>query len=128
MRTSAYRGVTLHRHTMRWEAHVWLRTEGPRDGLPRGRQVYVGGYRDELTAARAYDLASLKLRPEANAERNFPPSTYAEFEPAMRAATQEAWILFLRRGLTGWPARAPDPPEEPLWTPPVMAEAPIIFR
>ncbi|OAY71274.1 AP2-like ethylene-responsive transcription factor AIL5 [Ananas comosus] len=56
-RTSIYRGVTRHRWTGRYEAHLWdnsCRREGQ---SRKGRQ---GGYDKEEKAARAYDLAALK--------------------------------------------------------------------
>ncbi|KAL0290680.1 UNVERIFIED_CONTAM: AP2-like ethylene-responsive transcription factor PLT1 [Sesamum calycinum] len=56
-RTSIYRGVTRHRWTGRYEAHLWdnsCRREGQ---TRKGRQ---GGYDKEEKAARAYDLAALK--------------------------------------------------------------------
>ncbi|MCE3050034.1 hypothetical protein HAX54_046351 [Datura stramonium] len=57
-RTSIYRGVTRHRWTGRYEAHLWdnsCRREGQ---ARKGRQG--SGYDKEEKAARAYDLAALK--------------------------------------------------------------------
>ena len=34
-------------------------------GRARGRQVYLGGYANELTAAHAYDLAAIKFWSES---------------------------------------------------------------
>ena len=47
-RTSQYRGITRHRWTGRYEAHLWdnnCRKEGQ---TRNGRQVYLGGYEKEF--------------------------------------------------------------------------------
>ena len=53
-RSSKYRGVTKHRRSGRWEAHIWVKD--------LGRQVYLGGYEHEEHAAEAYDVAALKCK------------------------------------------------------------------
>ncbi|KAK6136375.1 hypothetical protein DH2020_029865 [Rehmannia glutinosa] len=73
-RTSIYRGVTRHRWTGRYEAHLWdnsCRREGQ---TRKGRQ---GGYDKEEKAARAYDLAALKYW-GTTTTTNFPVSTQEE--------------------------------------------------
>lgn len=47
--SSVYRGVTRHRRTGRWEAHI--RVKMPE--APRGRQIYLGGFEKEDLAAEA---------------------------------------------------------------------------
>ena len=49
-----FRGVTKHRRSGRWEAHIWVRETG--------KQVYLGGYELEEHAAEAYDVAALKCK------------------------------------------------------------------
>ena len=43
--SSAFRGVTLHRRTKRWESHIWVRETG--------KQLYLGGFDFERAAAEA---------------------------------------------------------------------------
>ena len=49
---SGVQGVTKHRRSGRWEAHVWVREDG--------KQAYLGGYSTEEEAAEAHDVAALK--------------------------------------------------------------------
>ncbi|PKA54243.1 AP2-like ethylene-responsive transcription factor ANT [Apostasia shenzhenica] len=69
-RTSQYRGVTRHRWTGRYEAHLWDNSCKKEGQTRKGRQVYLGGYDMEEKAARAYDLAALKY---------WGPSTHINF-------------------------------------------------
>ncbi|XP_039059179.1 AP2-like ethylene-responsive transcription factor PLT1 isoform X2 [Hibiscus syriacus] len=64
VRSSIYRGVC--RHNERYEAFLWDNDQGQKP-----RTVYIGGYDDEESAARAYDLAALKLWGKS-ANLNFP--------------------------------------------------------
>ncbi|CAN8256714.1 unnamed protein product [Cochlearia groenlandica] len=97
-RTSIYRGVTRHRWTRRYEAHLWdnsCRREGQ---ARKGRQ---GGYDKEDKAARAYDLAALKYW-NATATTNFPITNYANEIEEMKHMTKQEFIASLRRKSSGF--------------------------
>ncbi|KAB2061576.1 hypothetical protein ES319_A10G094700v1 [Gossypium barbadense] len=100
-RTSIYRGVTRHRWTGRYEAHLWdnsCRREGQ---ARKGRQVYLGGYDKEEKAARAYDLAALKYW-GPTATTNFPILDYSKELEEMKHATKQEFIASLRRKSSGF--------------------------
>ncbi|KAL1569694.1 hypothetical protein AAHA92_01140 [Salvia divinorum] len=95
-RTSIYRGVTRHRWTGRYEAHLWdnsCRREGQ---ARKGRQ---GGYDKEDKAARAYDLAALKYW-GPTATTNFPMSNYTKEVEDMKHMTKQEFIASLRSGFS----------------------------
>ncbi|XVF17373.1 hypothetical protein REPUB_Repub10bG0115900 [Reevesia pubescens] len=97
-RTSIYRGVTRHRWTGRYEAHLWdnsCRREGQ---ARKGRQ---GGYDKEEKAARSYDLAALKYW-GPTATTNFPISNYSKELEEMKHATKLEFIASLRRKSSGF--------------------------
>ncbi|PIN05867.1 hypothetical protein CDL12_21595 [Handroanthus impetiginosus] len=97
-RTSIYRGVTRHRWTGRYEAHLWdnsCRREGQ---ARKGRQ---GGYDKEDKAARAYDLAALKYW-GPTATTNFPISNYTKELEEMKHVTKQEFIASLRRKSSGF--------------------------
>ncbi|XP_073357237.1 AP2-like ethylene-responsive transcription factor At1g16060 isoform X1 [Aegilops tauschii subsp. strangulata] len=96
-RTSAYRGVTRHRWTGRFEAHLWDKntwTEPQRK--KKGRQVYLGAYGGEEAAARAYDLAALKYWGRGTV-LNFSLSSYDQELKEMEEQSREEYIGSLRR-------------------------------
>ncbi|KAL4569262.1 hypothetical protein LXL04_024898 [Taraxacum kok-saghyz] len=127
-RTSIYRGVTRHRWTGRYEAHLWdnsCRREGQ---ARKGRQANVlflafcmelaicalgyflqciwfgklsGGYDKEDKAARAYDLAALKYW-GPTATTNFPVASYATEVEEMKSSTKQEFIASLRRKSSGF--------------------------
>ncbi|XP_078443969.1 AP2-like ethylene-responsive transcription factor AIL5 [Wolffia australiana] len=100
-RTSVYRGVTRHRWTGRYEAHLWdnsCRREGQ---SRKGRQVYLGGYDKEEKAARAYDLAALKYWGPSTTI-NFPVSNYEKELEEMKNMTRQEFVASLRRKSSGF--------------------------
>ncbi|KAK4265481.1 hypothetical protein QN277_026530 [Acacia crassicarpa] len=100
-RTSIYRGVTRHRWTGRYEAHLWdnsCRREGQ---SRKGRQVYLGGYDKEEKAARAYDLAALKYW-GSTTTTNFPISNYEKELEQMKNMTRQEFVASLRRKSSGF--------------------------
>ncbi|XP_052159865.1 AP2-like ethylene-responsive transcription factor AIL5 [Oryza glaberrima] len=100
-RTSIYRGVTRHRWTGRYEAHLWdnsCRREGQ---SRKGRQVYLGGYDKEEKAARAYDLAALKYWGPTTTT-NFPVANYETELEEMKSMTRQEFVLSLRRKSSGF--------------------------
>uniref|UniRef100_A0A0D9WST8 AP2/ERF domain-containing protein n=1 Tax=Leersia perrieri TaxID=77586 RepID=A0A0D9WST8_9ORYZ len=97
-RTSIYRGVTRHRWTGRYEAHLWdnsCRREGQ---SRKGRQ---GGYDKEEKAARAYDLAALKYWGPTTTT-NFPVANYEKELEEMKSMTRQEFIASLRRKSSGF--------------------------
>ncbi|KAG6595274.1 Ethylene-responsive transcription factor WRI1, partial [Cucurbita argyrosperma subsp. sororia] len=56
-RSSRFRGVSRHRWTGRFEAHLWDKGSWNPTQRKKGKQ---GAYDEEESAARAYDLAALK--------------------------------------------------------------------
>ncbi|XLS49476.1 hypothetical protein HN51_010153 [Arachis hypogaea] len=97
-RTSIYRGVTRHRWTGRYEAHLWdnsCRREGQ---SRKGRQ---GGYDKEDKAARAYDLAALKYW-GTSTTTNFPISNYEKELDDMKHMTRQEFVAAIRRKSSGF--------------------------
>ncbi|XWS71135.1 hypothetical protein CRYUN_Cryun03dG0112600 [Craigia yunnanensis] len=97
-RTSIYRGVTRHRWTGRYEAHLWdnsCRREGQ---SRKGRQ---GGYDKEEKAARAYDLVALKYW-GTSTTTNFPISNYEKELEEMKHMTRQEFVASIRRKSSGF--------------------------
>ncbi|CAH8301831.1 unnamed protein product [Eruca vesicaria subsp. sativa] len=97
-RTSIYRGVTRHRWTGRYEAHLWdnsCRREGQ---SRKGRQ---GGYDKEEKAARAYDLAALKYWGPSTTT-NFPVTNYEKEVEEMKHMTRQEFVAAIRRKSSGF--------------------------
>ncbi|XP_059636871.1 AP2-like ethylene-responsive transcription factor At1g16060 [Cornus florida] len=100
-RSSIYRGVTRHRWTGRYEAHLWDKNCWNESQNKKGRQVYLGAYTDEEVAAHAYDLAALKYWGQ-DTILNFPLSTYQKELKEMEGQSREEYIGSLRRKSSGF--------------------------
>ncbi|KAL4560084.1 hypothetical protein LXL04_032232 [Taraxacum kok-saghyz] len=97
-RTSRYRGVTRHRWTGRYEAHLWDNSCRKEGQTRKGRQ---GGYDKEEKAARAYDLAALKYWGPTT-HINFPVATYEKDLDVMKDMSRQEFVANLRRKSSGF--------------------------
>ncbi|EYU39474.1 hypothetical protein MIMGU_mgv1a022420mg [Erythranthe guttata] len=97
-RTSIYRGVTRHRWTGRYEAHLWDNTCRREGQTRKGRQ---GGYDKEDKAARSYDLAALKYW-GTTTTTNFPINNYEKEIEDMKHMTRQEYVASLRRKSSGF--------------------------
>lgn len=100
-RSSIYRGVTRHRWTGRYEAHLWDKSTWNEAQNKKGKQVYLGAYDDEEAAARAYDLAALKYWGPGTLI-NFPVTDYARDVEEMQSVSREEYLASLRRKGSGF--------------------------
>ncbi|XWS45107.1 hypothetical protein CRYUN_Cryun15aG0108200 [Craigia yunnanensis] len=97
-RTSQYRGVTRHRWTGRYEAHLWDNSCKKEGQSRKGRQ---GGYDMEEKAARAYDLAALKYWGPST-HINSPLENYQKELEEMKNMTRQEYVAHLRRKSSGF--------------------------
>lgn len=73
---SKYRGVCRNRD--KWQAVIWV----------QGKRKYLGTFKDEESAAKAYDTAATEYRGE-RASLNFPKSEFIETSGASRNKTEQ---------------------------------------
>jgi hypothetical protein len=92
-RSSKFRGVTKHRRSGRYEAHIWIKE--------LGRQVYLGGYEFEEHAAEAYDIAALKSKGRRT-KTNFELTKYSDLLGCINRMTMEELIMAVRRQSQGF--------------------------
>ncbi|OMO77448.1 hypothetical protein COLO4_25164 [Corchorus olitorius] len=97
-RSSRFRGVSRHRWTGRYEAHLWDKLSWNVTQKKKGKQ---GAYDDEEAAARAYDLAALKYW-GTSTFTNFPISDYEKEIEIMESMTKEEYLASLRRKSSGF--------------------------
>lgn len=100
-RTSQYRGVTRHRWTGRYEAHLWDNSCKKEGQTRKGRQVYLGGYDMEEKAARAYDSAALKYW-GVSTHINFHLDNYQQQLEEMKNMSRQEYVAHLRRRSSGF--------------------------
>ncbi|KDD76461.1 hypothetical protein H632_c217p1, partial [Helicosporidium sp. ATCC 50920] len=93
-RSSQFRGVTKHRRSGRYEAHIWVKD--------LGRQVYLGGYECEEHAAEAYDIAALKCKGRRGCKTNFELSKYGDLLGCIDRMTMEELVMAVRRQSQGF--------------------------
>ncbi|XWS57096.1 hypothetical protein CRYUN_Cryun09bG0142100 [Craigia yunnanensis] len=97
-RSSIYRGVTRHRWTGRFEAHLWDKSSRNNIQQKKGRQ---GAYDSEEAAAQTYDLAALKYW-GTKTTLNFPIDRYEKEIGEMKKVTREEYLASLRRQSSGF--------------------------
>ncbi|KAF5733665.1 putative Integrase-type DNA-binding superfamily protein [Tripterygium wilfordii] len=97
-RSSIYRGVTRHRWTGRFEAHLWDKSSWNNIQNKKGKQ---GAYDNEEAAVRTYDLAALKYwGPDTTL--NFQIDNYTEEIEEMQKVSKEEYLASLRRRSSGF--------------------------
>ncbi|PWA93523.1 transcription factor WRI1 [Artemisia annua] len=100
-RSSIYRGVTRHRWTGRFEAHLWDKGTWNSIQNKKGKQIYLGAYDSEEAAARTYDLAALKYwGPDTTL--NFKIDTYKKDIEEMEKLSKDEYLASLRRRSSGF--------------------------
>jgi len=78
-----FKGVTWYKRTKRWEAYVWATIDD------YGKQYHLGSFSSQEEAAKAYDLALIKLRGE-KAKTNFPKEMYNEDDFLVKHGNDDA--------------------------------------
>ncbi|XP_042008941.1 AP2-like ethylene-responsive transcription factor SMOS1, partial [Salvia splendens] len=100
-RSSRFRGVSRHRWTGRFEAHLWDKGSWNETQKKKGKQVYLGAYDEEEAAARVYDLAAIKYW-GASTYTNFPICDYKKDIEIMQNMSKEEYLVSLRRRSSGF--------------------------
>jgi hypothetical protein len=90
--SKAFRGVSRHRLTQRWEASLWL----------NGKQLYLGGFDAQEEAARAYDLAAIACKGLDKATTNFDANNYRDQLTELAGFSQEEVVAHIRRRSTAF--------------------------
>ena len=89
---STFKGVTFHRHTKKWEAHIWAT-----------KHLYLGSFDTEVKAAKAWDRACISTKKIASesdsnaSELNFSLSSYAQEINILIDFNQRELVSYIRR-------------------------------
>ncbi|KAK4756822.1 hypothetical protein SAY87_006949 [Trapa incisa] len=97
-KSSIYRGVTRHRLSGKFEAHLWDKSWFNSSQNKKGRQ---GAYDSEEAAARTFDLASLKLWGHQTV-LNFSTEDYQKEMEEMQSLSKVEYLTALRRRSGGF--------------------------
>jgi len=81
-----FRGVTKHKRTQRYEAHIW----------ESKKQIYLGGFESELLAARSHDVMALKCKGLEWDALNFDRADYDEVIQYLNDVHKDDIIYCLR--------------------------------
>lgn len=81
-----FRGVTKHKRTQRYEAHIW----------ESKKQIYLGGFESELLAARSHDIMALKCKGPLCDALNFDRHDYNGVVPLLDRFDKDDIISCLR--------------------------------
>lgn len=81
-----FRGVTKHKRTQRYEAHIW----------ESKKQIYLGGFESEMLAARSHDIMALKCKGAMCDSLNFGKRDYEEVMEILPGCDKEDIISCLR--------------------------------
>lgn len=81
-----FRGVTRHKRTQRYEAHIW----------ESKKQIYLGGFESEMLAARSHDIMALKCKGSMCDSLNFGKKEYEEVMAILPGCDKEDIISCLK--------------------------------
>lgn len=82
---TGFLGVTRHKRTQRFEAHIWIDK----------KQIYLGAYHSAVQAARGHDVMALRCKGE-DAALNFAPEDYEGVAPLLGDLAQSEVVTALR--------------------------------
>ncbi|KAK2079185.1 hypothetical protein QBZ16_002876 [Prototheca wickerhamii] len=93
----ALRGVTRERWSLFWDAYIERpETSAMLDGFKQ-EAVWLGRYPTAESAARAHDIAALKLHGPDSAQTNFGTDLYARVLPALGEHSEDQVVSALRK-------------------------------